>query len=122
MRIGSAIADRALLGGHPSYREGLDTFRSWLVVHSAINGEELDDFGRAAFERFAGRPYDPPPNGWSTVAILSPRRCGKSLFASTQVAWSAVRPGQRNTWAVLVGADRAGVQKSLLATVGDFFE
>jgi len=122
MRIADAIADAALLGSHPAYRDGLESFRAWLAIHAAIHGDPLDDFGRGAFERFAGRPYAPPAGGWSTVAILSPRRCGKSLFASTQVAWSAVRPGPRNTWAVLVGADRAGVQKSLLTTVSDFFD
>jgi phage terminase large subunit-like protein len=116
------VKDRNLLGAHPAYREGLDSFGLWLTIHAAIAGEPLDEAGREAFERFAGRPYDPPPSGWSTVVILSPRRCGKSLFAATQVAAAGFRPGQRNTWCVLVGQDRAGATKSLLATVSDFFD
>lgn len=115
-------AIRDLLGSTPAYKAGLATFGAWLVVHAAIHGEPLDAAGRAVFEQFAGRPYDPPAGGWSTVAILSPRRCGKSLFAATQVALAAARPGPRNTWAVLVGSDRAGAQKSLLSTVGELFE
>jgi hypothetical protein len=113
------MEDRRLLGAHPAYTNGLSSFSSWLVVHKAISGEQLDEQERAVFERIAGQPYEPRP--WSTVAILSPRRCGKSLFASTVVAHSAYRPGPRNTWAVLVGADRAGAQKALLNTVTDFF-
>jgi phage terminase large subunit-like protein len=117
------IRDRNLLGAHPAYRDGLDSFGHWLTIHAAIAGEPLDDAGREVFERFAGRPYDPPgPGGWSTVVILSPRRCGKSLFAATQVAAAGFRPGPRNTWCVLVGQDRAGATKSLLATVSDFFD
>ena len=122
MSIVAAIRDRSLLGAHPDYASGLETFRTWLAIHAAIHGEALDDFGRDVFERFSGRKYTPRKGGWNTCAVLSPRRCGKSLFAATLAAFAAVVPGPRNTWVALIGQDRAGAQKSLLATIGAFFD
>ena len=122
MDIAAALAHPEFLGRHPAYAQGLGTFAKWIAIHKAVNGDPLTNIEREFFTLVTGREYDPPDGGWSTIAILSPRRCGKSLFAATQAVYAAVRPGQRNTWAALLAQGRAEAQRSLLSEVSSFFD
>jgi Terminase large subunit, T4likevirus-type, N-terminal len=121
VNILEAIRDREILGAHPAYRNGLATFGRWLIVAAAIWGLPLAPAQAEFFESIAGQSYNPPVNGWSTVAIVAPRQIGKSTAAATWVAFEAVRPGPRGTWAILCAQDRTGASRALLATARDFF-
>jgi Terminase large subunit, T4likevirus-type, N-terminal len=121
VNILDAIRDREILGAHPAYRNGLATFGRWLTVAAAIWGLPLAPAQAEFFESIAGQKYDPPAGGWSTVAIVAPRQIGKSTAAATWVAFEAVRPGPRGTWAILCAQDRTGASRALLSTTRDFF-
>jgi phage terminase large subunit-like protein len=116
------VADRELLGAHPAYASGLDTFRLWLYVHDIIEGNELDAEGLAFFQQISGRAaYNPPAGGWQTIVMVAPRQIGKSLAASTLVAWYAVKPGPRGSYAILAAQSFTGASRSLLSTAKEFF-
>jgi phage terminase large subunit-like protein len=122
LSLRQAVSDRELLGAHPAYACGLETFRLWLYVHDIIEGNELDAEGLAFFQQISGRAnYNPPAGGWQTIALVAPRQIGKSLAASTLVAWYAVKPGPRGTYAILAAQSFTGASRSLLSTVKEFF-
>jgi phage terminase large subunit-like protein len=123
--IVEAIESPALLGGLPAFRDGLGSWRAWLVVWKAVYGLALDAAEVETFKRFTGRSkYEPPEGGWSTVVLCVGRRSGKTFCASILAAFSALSagPSARGLTIAVVAQDFRSGQRNLFRAVSEPFD
>jgi hypothetical protein len=126
LTILDALADRALFGGLPAFRD-LSTWRAWLVFLRSVYGLPLsgDDF--ELFRRHTGRTvHDPPPAGFPEVVCIVGRQSGKTRVAATVAAFEAVlaeqEPDRTELYAVLVAQNHRAALRTLFGYARAPFE
>jgi hypothetical protein len=126
LSILDALADRALFGGLPAFRD-LSTWRAWLVFLKATYGLELTDAEVEVFRHHTGRVgYDPPAGGFPEVVCIVGRQSGKTRSAATIAAFEAVlaerEPDRTELYAVLVAQDHRAALRTLFGYARAPFE
>jgi hypothetical protein len=123
--IVEALNSKALLGGHPFFRDGLGSFSAWLPILKATWGLPLTTEEEACFCRWTGLPsYSPPEGGWSSIVLCSGRRARKTTAAAIMAAFSALQAGSvaRGEWVGVVAQDFRAGQRNLFRAVAQPFE
>ncbi|MBI2526595.1 MAG: hypothetical protein HYV93_11465 [Candidatus Rokubacteria bacterium] len=118
MTIIEALADPAVFGGLPAFRD-LTTWRRWIVFLKAVYGLPMDLEEEGIFRHHTGRSrYAPPPGGYPEGVVVVGRQSGKSrvaaLIADFEAVVATAQHDGTEIYALLIGQDHLGAIRTLL--------
>jgi len=94
------------------------TWSAWHVILKAAYGEKLSAKQVEVFKKLTARTtYNPPKGGWSVIAVIAARQCGKSEIGSVVTNYESLFPlvEAPNLRAILVAQSEDDLKSTLFA-------